>query len=79
MAPFAGTITVASLSTGEIIASQAVADGQLAAFPLAPGEYTISGMFDHVIFNGEQARPEPRVVVIPAGMTVRDDLIVGIP
>jgi hypothetical protein len=76
--PTAGTITVRSPTTGEVIASENVANGQLATIPLAPGTYTIAGTFAHAFVNGQPIETLPRQVIIPAGDTVRQDVVASI-
>jgi hypothetical protein len=72
--PGAGTITVTDPSTGAVVATQAVAAGQLADIPLAPGTYAVSGSP-----GGLPMMTTPVTVTIPAGSTVRQDVTVPVP
>jgi hypothetical protein len=77
--PSAGTIMVASPTTGAVIASDNVASGHLATIPLAPGDYTVTGTFAGAFRNGEPIETQPQQVTIAAGYTVRQDIVVNIP
>jgi hypothetical protein len=77
--PSPGTITVTSPTTGAVIASDSVAGGQLATIPLAPGTYAIQGTFGNAFANGEAMRTPLQQVMIVAGYTVRQDVVVNIP
>jgi hypothetical protein len=76
--PTAGTITVTSPTTGAVVASDNVANGQLATVPLAPGTYTITGTFAHAFVNNQPIETLPLQVTIPAGDTVRQDVVANI-
>ena len=71
--PRAGTITVSQRNGGPVVASASVTHGQLAKIPLAPGSYTITGRF------ADGTKTFPQDVVVPAGKTVRQDVLVGLP
>ena len=77
--PSPGTITVVDPASGVTVASATVARGRLATIPLAPGSYTIEGQFGNATTNGVPIQTGPQTVTIPAGMTVRQDLGVGVP
>jgi hypothetical protein len=77
--PWAGTITVSDPSTGAIIATRNVAKGQLAAFDLTPGEYTINGTFANAHANGAPIDAFPHTVNVPLDKTVRQDVSFDVP
>ncbi len=76
--PSPGTITVTS-RTGVIIASDKVHTGKLARIRLAPGTYTVRGTFADATRNGQPIETQPQTVTIPAGETVREDVVANIP
>ena len=76
--PAAGTITVASPTTGTVVASDNVVNGQLATIPLTPGTYTITGTFANAFVNNQPIETLPLQVTIPAGDTVRQDVVANI-
>jgi hypothetical protein len=75
--PSAGTITVAESGSGRVVASQTVASGQLASIALAPGTYLLTGTFGDAAANNRPIAP-PQSVTIPAGHSVREDVIANI-
>lgn len=77
--PSAGAITVTNRATGTRVAKQTVAEGQLAHFRLAPGSYTIAGVFADAEADGVPLTTPPQTVEIPRGDTVRQDVVAGIP
>jgi hypothetical protein len=76
--PSGGTITVTDRRTGVTVARAIVRGGKLAKIGLRAGTYTITGTFAHAFSNGHHIRAIPRTVRIPAGRTVRQDLIANI-
>lgn len=84
--PGPGIITVRSGSglartdgAGALVATVTVAAGHLATIPLAPGTYTVTGMFGNATINEKPAESIPGTVTIPAGHTVRADVVLSIP
>jgi hypothetical protein len=77
--PEAGTITVTNPQTAAIVATETVADGQLATIPLPPGTYTISGTFANASSDGQPIQSRPQAVTILSGKTVREDVSVSVP
>jgi hypothetical protein len=77
--PSAGTITVADAAGGHVIATQAVAGGSLATIALAPGSYLVTGTFADASVNGRPIQTDPVSVAIPAGGSVRLDVVTAIP
>jgi hypothetical protein len=82
--PGAGMIVVIDPASGATVATATVANGQLATIPLPPGTYTVEGTFYDA--RTVTSPTDPGVpwqssisVTIPAGMTVRQDLSVGVP
>jgi len=76
--PEAGTIAVIDGASGARIASVAVATGHLATIPLAPGTYTVDGTFAAATVNGVSMTSSSSVT-IPAGRTVRQDVVASVP
>ena len=76
--PGAGTITVRDPDSGSVVATQTVTSGHLATIPLAPGTYTVEGTFGDAIINGQPGRSFPKTVQIPAGKTVRQDVVLNV-
>ncbi len=74
----AGTVVVTD-AAGAIVASQDVESGELAHIPLAAGDYSVEGVYDTVILNGNPAHSRSQLVAVVAGQTVRQDVTVGIP
>jgi len=77
--PGAGTITVTNPVTGSTVATRIVAQGRLAAIPVPPGTYTVTGTFGGAIINGQHQHSLPKTVRIPPERTVRQDLVLNIP
>jgi hypothetical protein len=81
--PTAGTITVRDLAPpagdGAVVATETVGQGQLAHLMLAPGTYSVEGVFGEASINGMHGESQPLTVKIPAGDTVRDDVVLPIP
>lgn len=77
--PWAGTITVTDAATGAIVATQTVAEDQLARIDLAPGTYTISGTFADASTNVDDIGATPQTIVVPSGKTVRQDITADVP
>jgi hypothetical protein len=73
--PSAGTLTVTSTATGAVVATQTVAAGALATFPLPPGSYTVSGTFS----DSSGLTLPGTSVQVTAGNTVRQDVVVPVP
>jgi hypothetical protein len=76
--PGAGAIVVINPSSGATVASATVARGQLAMIPVAPGTYTIDGTFADATVNGVSMTSSASVT-IPAGRTVRQDVVASVP
>jgi hypothetical protein len=75
--PDAGTAEVIDAS-GAVVATQTSAAGQFVEIPLPAGSYSVRGTFLDTTTNG--AHPTmTESVVIPAGHTVRDDFVLGVP
>lgn len=68
----AGTITVTS-AAGTVVAHAVLTAGQLLKVTLAAGRYEITGVFA----NGDTVGPTN--VTVPAGETVRQDLVLDVP
>jgi hypothetical protein len=77
--PSPGTITVTDATTGATVATQAVASGGLATFPLPPGNYVIAGTFGNATVNGAPITTAPQTVTVSSGYTVREDVVADIP
>ncbi len=81
--PGAGTITVRDLAPpagdGAVVASESVQQGQLAQLMLAPGTYTVQGIFGEATINSMRGESQPLTVKIPAGETVRADVVLPVP
>lgn len=77
--PSPGTITVINAATGQIVATRTVAAGQLASFALAPGEYTIAGVFANASSNSNPFTGTVTSVAITAGHNTRQDIIAPVP
>jgi hypothetical protein len=76
--PGAGTIAVIDPASGATLASATVAKGRLATIPLAPGTYTIDGTVAGATVNGVPMKSSLSVT-IPAGRTVRQDIVASVP
>jgi hypothetical protein len=76
---WAGTITVVNPATNAIVATRRVTAGRLASFDPTSGEYTIEGLFAKAFVNGARMHAIPQRVNVPAGKTVRQDVIVPVP
>jgi hypothetical protein len=74
----AGTITVTDPASAAIVATATVASGQLAKIRLPAGIYTITGTFADAFSNNQHMQSLPRIVTIPSGQTVRQDVSVSI-
>lgn len=76
--PSPGTITISDPATGATVARVTVARGHLATIPLPPGTYAIDGTFGNASSDGLAMHSLPQHVTIPAGSTVRQDVIASI-
>jgi hypothetical protein len=76
--PEAGTIVVIDPASVATVASATVATGQLATIPLTPGTYTVEGAFGDATVNGAEMTNSSSVT-IPAGKTVRQDIVASVP
>lgn len=76
--PSPGTVTVIDTTTGKVIASQTVVNGQLARIPLRPGTYTVQGTVANALVNGQPISTLSRTVTITAGTVVRQDVVANI-
>jgi len=76
--PGAGTIAVIAGATGATVATGTVAAGRLATVRLGPGTYRVNGTFADVRVNGLPMKSSVSVT-IPAGHTVRQDLLASVP
>jgi hypothetical protein len=76
--PGAGTITVTEPASGAIVATETVADGQLAKIRLSAGTYTITGTFANASRDGQHIQSPPQTVTIRSGQTVRQDVSANI-
>src|ERR1019366_3018350 len=76
--PGAGVIAVLDPASGATVASAMVANGHLATIPLAPGTYTIDGTFADATVDGVSMKSSLSVT-IPAGRTVRQDIVASVP
>jgi hypothetical protein len=74
-------VTVDAAGDGHEVASMTVAPGAHARFGLTPGTYTITGTFANVggIANGPPSPTVPKTVTVPAGKTVRRDVVAYVP
>jgi hypothetical protein len=77
--PGAGMVTVSNPATGAVVASQSVANGQLAKIPLPAGTYTLVGTYANAFVNDQHMQSRPVTVTIAAGESVRQDISVSIP
>ena len=76
--PGAGTITVTDPASGAILATETVANGQLAKIRLPAGTYTIVGTFANAMSDNQNMQSPPRSVTIRSGQTIRQDVSVSI-
>jgi hypothetical protein len=76
--PGAGTVAAIDPASGATVASATVAKGHLATIPLAPGNYTIDGTFADATVAGVPMMISLSVT-IPAGRTVRQDVVASVP
>jgi hypothetical protein len=70
--PLAGTIAVTDATSGAIVATETVVEGQLARIQLPAGTYTITGTFANASSNNHM-QSLPQTVTILSGQTVRQD------
>jgi hypothetical protein len=63
---------------GTVVAARAVPQGELATITLAPGRYTLTGIFSDVIIGGQHATIRESIAIAPA-MSVRQDIDVSVP
>jgi hypothetical protein len=77
--PSAGTIAVTDPTSGAIVATETVAEGQLARIRLPAGTYTITGTFAKAFSDSQHIQSQPRTVTISSEQTVRQDVWVSIP
>jgi hypothetical protein len=76
--PGAGTITVTDPTSGAIVATETVAEGQLAKIRLPAGTYTIIGTFANASSDDQHIQSRPQTVTIRSGQTVRQDVSASI-
>jgi hypothetical protein len=62
-----------------VVATESVEQGELAHLTLAPGTYAVQGVFGEATINGNHGESQPLTVKIPAGDTVRADVVLPIP